>query len=418
MYNFLKIILVLSGNILQFYDFTIYAFLTKQISREFFNFKHEFYSILFTFLIFSVGYLSRPLGSIIFGHIGDTKGRSIALSITIFLSTLATFSIGLIPSYDKIGLFAPIFLIILRLLQGVSVSGEEGGAVVLLFEKFGLNKNIMGAYVLSSVLIGVILGLIVCELVHELILNGILNACFWRAPFLISFPLGVVLYKYRFYLNDFHLFNQAKNNNLVIKNPIKELFCNNLKYVVFSIFLVSIYSVTTSTLIVHLPYYLTSIIKFSYSKSMLIVGAAIFFIVCLTQIFATTLEKKNPIDVYQITLICFIIYSPVLFYFISSFNMIGVLFGILLFSILIALISSTIFSILIRLFPYSIRFSGVSFAFNTSVTIFSSTTPIILVLIEKYFDNKFIPGIYISLISFVVLILFKTKFYSFLKIQE
>lgn len=417
MFNFLSILLVLSGNILQFYDFTIYAFLTKQISREFFNFKHDFYSILFTFLIFAVGYLSRPLGSIIFGYIGDTKGRSIALSKTIFLSTLATFLIGLIPSYNKIGFFAPTILIVLRLLQGISVSGEEGGAVVLLFEKFRLKKNIMGAYVLSSVLIGVVLGLIVCEVVHELISKEILNSNCWRLPFLISFPFGYILYRYRFYLNDFYLFNQAKKNQLTVENPTKHLFFNNLKYVVFSIFLVSIYSVTTSTLIVHLPYYLTDVMNISYSKSMLMIGISLFFITCLTPIFATILDKKNPVLIYQISLIGLILYSPILFYCISSFNMIGVLFGILFFSILISLISSTVFSILIGLFPFSIRFSGVSFAFNASVTIFSSTTPIILVLLEKYFHNKFVPGIYISLIGIIVLTLFKTKFNNFLKIK-
>ena len=143
----------LIGNIMQFYDFTIYAFLTKEISESFFNFESPFVAYLVALSIFATGYITRPLGAILFGHFGDKKGRSWALSKTIIISTLTTFLIGTIPGYQSIGMMAPIFLIILRLLQGLAVSGEEGGAVVLLFENAKFQRRgILGAAVLSSVL--------------------------------------------------------------------------------------------------------------------------------------------------------------------------------------------------------------------------------------------------------------------------
>ncbi len=97
MFNYKKLIGVLVGNTMQFYDFTIYAFLATQIGNEFFNFKDKFLSYLVVFLVFSGGYITRPMGSLIFGWIGDKTGRSKALSITIYFSMFATFLIGVIP---------------------------------------------------------------------------------------------------------------------------------------------------------------------------------------------------------------------------------------------------------------------------------------------------------------------------------
>ena len=126
---------VLIGNSMQFYDFTIFAFLTPQLSQYFFSIDNDFLSYFITILVFASGYITRPLGALIFGHIGDKFGRSIALSKTIILSTFATFIIGILPSYNTLGYLSPILLIAFRLLQGLSVSGEEGGSVVLLYER-------------------------------------------------------------------------------------------------------------------------------------------------------------------------------------------------------------------------------------------------------------------------------------------
>ena len=172
---------VLLGNAIQFYDFTIYSFLAPQISKEFFHFENQFISYLMVFGIFASGYFSRPLGSLLFGYLGDKKGRSYALSKTIIISAMATFAMGIIPGYDKIGIYAPVILVILRLLQGIAVSGEEGGAVVLLFEKFSFkNQGIIGGTVLSSVLIGVVIGTITCVIVDFLISYTIFAPWAWR----------------------------------------------------------------------------------------------------------------------------------------------------------------------------------------------------------------------------------------------
>ena len=338
----------LIGNTMQFYDFTIYAFLAPQISQEFFNFKNPFLSYLIVFSVFAGGYFTRPLGSLLFGYLGDKNGRSNALSKTILLSTITTFLIGIIPGYQSIGFLSPVMLVVLRLMQGLSVSGEEGGAVVLLFEKYAFkNRGLIGSIVLSSVLAGVILGTFVCAITSQLIARQIIGSWGWRAPFLLSLPLGIIAMALRFYLNDFKLFGLAEKHNLLVQKPTSTLFKNHLRTIIFGVVIVSVYSVATSTLIVHFPYFLTIKAGFSHEDSLII----------------------------------------------------AIIAGVAIFSVITSLISSAIFSILVGSFPFGVRYSGVSLAFNLSVTLFSSSTPVVLILIEKYFDTPYAPGLYISLIS-------------------
>lgn len=138
------------GNIMEFYDFIIYAYLAKYIAINFFDTNNEMTTLLITFSVFASGYLTRPIGSILFGYIGDTIGRKKALVISISIITIATFSMGLLPNYSQIGIAAPLLLVILRLIQGLAVSGEEGGAAVYLSEA----NNFKGAGILGSLILG------------------------------------------------------------------------------------------------------------------------------------------------------------------------------------------------------------------------------------------------------------------------
>ena len=390
----------LIGNTMQFYDFTIYAFLAPQISQEFFNFKNPFLSYLIVFSVFAGGYFTRPLGSLLFGYLGDKNGRSNALSKTILLSTITTFLIGIIPGYQSIGFLSPVMLVVLRLMQGLSVSGEEGGAVVLLFEKYAFkNRGLIGSIVLSSVLAGVILGTFVCAITSQLIARQIIGSWGWRAPFLLSLPLGIIAMALRFYLNDFKLFGLAEKHNLLVQKPTSTLFKNHLRTIIFGVVIVSVYSVATSTLIVHFPYFLTIKAGFSHEDSLIILAVAITFVAILTPFFGKLGDKLNSFLIYNTALLAMIVLSPILFYLLSLSSMIAIIAGVAIFSVITSLISSAIFSILVGSFPFGVRYSGVSLAFNLSVTLFSSSTPVVLILIEKYFDTPYAPGLYISLIS-------------------
>lgn len=404
MNRYKKCIGVLLGNSMQFYDFTIYAFLTKNISKQFFDFQDTFISYLAVFSVFAGGYLARPFGALLFGHIGDRRGRTQALSITLIYSTIATFSIGILPDYQTIGIFAPILLIVLRLIQGISVSGEEGGAVVLLFEKFSFTrKGLVGSIVLSSVLAGVMLGSIVCVITNWLIMYYKIESWGWRIPFLLSLPLGLISMYLRYMLNDFSLFEKAKQKNLLVKIPAKTLIMEHGSSVVYGLIICSLYSISTSTIIVHMPYLLSIKLKWNQDISLLLVTASLLVTSVFSMFFGIIFDKIKPTKIYAMATIIMIGLAPGLFYSLSIDNFCLTIASIFLFSVIIGLISSTIFSLLTEIFPFGIRYSGVSFSFNFSITIFSSTTPLFLIFLEEYFDTIFIGGLYLSFLSALLL---------------
>lgn len=387
----------LLGNTMQFYDFTLYAFLAPQIKQTFFDFDNTYLSYLVVFGVFACGYLTRPIGALLFGYLGDKKGRSYSLSMTIILATVTTFLIGLIPGYNALGLLSPALLLLLRLIQGIAVSGEEGSAVVLLFERYAFqHQRIIGAAVLSSVFVGLLLGIVVCVMTEQLVSLHILNEWFWRLPFLLALPLGGIAAYLRYYLNDFNLFALAEKNNLVVKKPVRSLLKKYWPTIIFGFFIVASYSVTTSTIIVHLPYYLTTILGYSQTDSLLVLSLAIILMMLLSPLFAKFFEQFPVFEVYKWALLGTIVLSPWLFYMFESGSMVCVMISIALFSILTAIITSTIFALLVTAFPFGIRCSGVSLSFNLSITVFSSSTPIVLLCVEHHFASNYAPGLYLS----------------------
>lgn len=141
------ILLAASGQIVEYYDFIVFVLLASIISSHFFT-GSVYAKYMYTFGVFALGYIARPLGGIIFGHYGDTVGRKKTFIATIFITSVATFCIGLVPSYQTIGLFAPAILIFLRVIQGISVGGELPGAVSFVYEYMPENRRTLGASII------------------------------------------------------------------------------------------------------------------------------------------------------------------------------------------------------------------------------------------------------------------------------
>src|SRR5262249_19519366 len=134
--NSFKIILAgFSGNILEWFDFAVYGYLTPIIATLFFPAHNKVTSVLLTYGVFAIGFLTRPVGSILWGHIGDTKGRKTALLLSCLCMAVPTFLIGILPTYQTIGILAPLLLIGCRILQGISIGGEFTGSFIYLIEQ-------------------------------------------------------------------------------------------------------------------------------------------------------------------------------------------------------------------------------------------------------------------------------------------
>jgi len=167
-----KLLLLSSlGGILEFYDFIIFALFASYISNAFFPTSDELASLMITFATFAIGYLVRPLGGILFGHFGDRVGRKSTFTVSIFLMAIATLGMGLIPTYNAIGISAPIIIIIgisapiiiiiLRIVQGISIGGEIPGAITYISESFSHYKGLACGIIFSALLLGIVLGSVV-----------------------------------------------------------------------------------------------------------------------------------------------------------------------------------------------------------------------------------------------------------------
>src|SRR6516165_6080661 len=175
------------GNVLEWYDFAIYGYFAAQIGRQFFPHEDPVAQLLSAFGVLAVGYLIRPIGGVLIGHIGDCFGRRAALTFSVAAMAIPTFLIGLLPGYASIGLLAPIALIVLRIFQGLSVGGEYTSSMVFLVEHAPEGgRGLMGALVGCSTTGGILLGSAVGAAFAGSMSTAALDAWGWRIPFLLG----------------------------------------------------------------------------------------------------------------------------------------------------------------------------------------------------------------------------------------
>ena len=181
------------GNVMEWYDFAIYGFFASVIGQKFFPGDDPTASLIAAFGVFAAGYMMRPLGSVIFGHIGDKIGRKRVLIISVVLMAGATFLIGLLPTTAQIGDIAAVLLVTVRLVQGISVGGEFTGSIVFLVERAGdRRRGFFGTFSVVGAGVGTLLGSATAALMANILTPASADAWGWRIPFLAGILLGVV----------------------------------------------------------------------------------------------------------------------------------------------------------------------------------------------------------------------------------
>lgn len=192
------IIAGMAGNILEWYDFSVYGFFAESIGQNFFPSHSRTTSLMEAFAVFAAGFLMRPFGALIFGHMGDRKGREHALTLSVLAMAIPTFLIGLLPSYNQIGVTATVAMVILRLVQGLSVGGEYTTSVVFMVERAPSDRRgRIGAFGAAGAFGGVLLGSAVGGIVAALMPSAALHQWGWRIPFLAGISIGVAGYLMR-----------------------------------------------------------------------------------------------------------------------------------------------------------------------------------------------------------------------------
>ncbi|MEI6115544.1 MAG: MFS transporter [Burkholderiales bacterium] len=227
------------GTVFEWYDFYLYGSLAAIIASHFFSGVNPTAAFIFALMAFAAGFAVRPFGALVFGRLGDLVGRKHTFLITIVIMGLSTFLVGVLPSYDTIGMTAPTILIGLRLLQGLALGGEYGGAATYVAEHAPQGKR--GAYtswIQTTATLGLFLSLLVILGVRTAIGEDAFKAWGWRIPFLVSVVLLGVSVWIRLQLNESPAFKRMKEEGKTSKAPIKESFgeWGNLKIVLLALF--------------------------------------------------------------------------------------------------------------------------------------------------------------------------------------
>jgi MFS family permease len=235
-----KVILASSaGTLIEWYDFYLFGSLGLIIAQQFFPKDSPTAAYLSVLAIFATGFIVRPFGAIIFGRIGDKVGRKYTFLMTLLLMGFSTFAIGLVPGYEKIGVFAPILVVLLRLVQGLAMGGEYGGAAIYVAEYSPeKRRGYFTSFIQTTASFGLFISIAVILITRYFLKVDDFNAWGWRIPFLLSIILVIVSYSIRRKLHESPEFAALKSSGNVSKNPLKESFGNkeNLKLVLLALF--------------------------------------------------------------------------------------------------------------------------------------------------------------------------------------
>ncbi len=227
------------GTVFEWYDFYLYGSLAAIIASHFFSAVNPTAAFIFALMAFAAGFAVRPFGAIVFGRLGDMVGRKHTFLITILIMGASTFLVGILPSYETIGMTAPILLIVLRLAQGLALGGEYGGAATYVAEHAPHGKR--GAYtswIQTTATLGLFLSLLVILGIRTLVGEEAFKAWGWRIPFLVSVLLLAISVWIRLQLNESPAFKRMKEEGKLSKAPLTESFAKwgNLKIVLLALF--------------------------------------------------------------------------------------------------------------------------------------------------------------------------------------
>lgn len=228
-----------AGTLIEWYDFYIFGSLSAIIAQKFFPPSNPDLAYIATLATFAVGFIVRPFGAIVFGRLGDLTGRKYTFLLTLLIMGGSTFAIGLVPGYDSIGIMAPIIVLVLRLLQGLALGGEYGGAATYVAEHSPHDqRGYYTSFIQTTATLGLFVSLAVILLTRSSLTPEDFNAWGWRIPFWLSILLVVMSYYIRIRLKESPLFAKLKSEGKTSLNPIKESFGKkeNLRLVLLALF--------------------------------------------------------------------------------------------------------------------------------------------------------------------------------------
>ena len=375
------------GNVLEWYDFAVYGFFAAAIGQEFFPHQDRVAQLLSAFGVFALGYLMRPLGGAITGHIGDRFGRRAALTFSVTAMAIPTFLMGLLPGYRTLGLLAPIALTLLRMVQGLSVGGEYTSSVVFLVEQApNGRRGLMGALIACGAVAGTLLGSAVGAAFTANLSAAALQAWGWRIPFLLGLVVGVGGYVVRRHMSE-TIATPCRE-----RSPIVETLHDHWRTVLGFAGLSVFNAVGFYVSFVYLVSWLQNVNHIAPARALEInsFSMVILLVVIVASGLLADRFGRKPL-ILLATVLCFIGALP-LFWLLNHPSVWLAQLGQLGLALIVGLYRGTEPAILVEAAPLKVRCTAVALGYNVSAGVVGGVTPLVASWLVARTGDEIAPG--------------------------
>lgn len=401
------------GGTLEFYDFIIFVFFSSYIAQNFFpKDLSVFWQLFNTYGVFAAGYLARPLGGIILAHFGDKFGRKRMFMISILLMVLPTFALAFVPTYQTIGYWCLVILLLIRICQGIAIGGELPGAWVFVYEHapLGYKRTYLGILT-ASVVGGILLGCFIFLIMTYLFTQEQLILWAWRVPFFIGGIFGIVSVHLRKYLKETPVFERMKNDKALAKFPLKHVFKNAKSGVVLSMLITWVLTGCIVVMILFVPGYMSGILHIDSALQtyLQICGIVAISLGCISSgMLADRLGILRSCLIFGVGFgISSLLFFNNLYHTNASFSLCVSWYVI---SCFFAGVMNFCPLMMSEVFDDKFKFSGLSFSYNISYAIAGGITPQLALLLHLHaLDNlnnfwSLSLGMYVFSLSLIALI--------------
>nr|WP_253354654.1 MFS transporter [Terracoccus luteus] len=393
------------GNFVEWFDYAVYGYLSVTIASVFFPDEDRQAALLLTFALFGVSFLVRPLGGFVWGHIGDRVGRRTALSWSIVIMSLATFCIAFLPSYATAGIWAPILLLLVRIVQGFSASGEYAGASAFLVEYAPANRRgLFAAVVPASTAAGLLLGSLLAALLSALLDSEQMQSWGWRLPFLLAAPMGLIGRYIRTKLEDTPAFRELAAEDDVVKAPARELFTAHWRVLLLAVGAVLLNAVGFYVILSYMPTYLSEEIGLDATKSYLATTVALVTYIGFILLTGMASDRFGRKKVLIAASVLFIVATVPAFTLLNTDSFVTILLVQILLGAMLTLNDGTLPSFLAELFPTTNRYSGFAVSFNISNALFGGTAPFVATWLIASTGSDLAPAFYLMVAAAISLV--------------
>ncbi|WP_419994370.1 MFS transporter [Streptomyces boninensis] len=397
------------GNAMEWFDFGVYAYLAVTIGKVFFPAASGTAQVLSSLAAFAAAFLVRPLGGMVFGPLGDRIGRKKVLALTMIMMSGATLAIGLLPTHAAIGLWAPVLLVLFRMVQGFSAGGEYGGAATFIAEYApDKRRGFFGSFLELGTLIGYTAAAALVTGLEMGLSDDAMVSWGWRIPFLIAGPIGLVGLYLRLRLEETPAYQElAEGGGGHDERPkltIRQVLAGQWRAMALCMALVAAFNVTDYVLLSYMPTYLTDTLGFDPTTGLLSIVLVMIVLMLLINRVGALSDRFGRRPVLMAGSLAFLVLSVPALLLIKLGSWPAVFAGLLILGLALLGYVSTMSPTLPALFPTDRRYCSLSISFNVSVSLFGGTTPLVVAALVSSTGNDLMPAFYMMLFAAVGLV--------------